>query len=118
MRWPLFVGLAQLRRDGFASLNAGETPGRVMTRPLARAGKSLFLNAAVEEGGWVKAAVVSRDSEPIDGYTLDDAIPLARDTTRGRMDWKSNEEIDLPDHEHLRIVFQLKNARLYSFWIE
>jgi hypothetical protein len=117
-RWPLYVGLAKLRRDGFASLNAGETPGRVMTRPLARAGDSLFVNADVGEEGWIKAAVLSRDAEPIGQYTLEDAAPLNQDTTRGRMVWKSNEEIDLPDHEHLRIVFQLKNARLYSFWIE
>jgi hypothetical protein len=117
-RWPLYVGLAKLRRDGFASLNAGETPGWVLTRPLTFRGKSLFVNADVAEGGWIKATVLSRDSQPVGGYALDDALPLAKDTTKGRMAWKSKEKLDPPGDGHLRILFQLRNAKLYSFWIE
>lgn len=117
-RWPMHLGLAKLRRDGFTSLNAGETPGWVLTRPLTFRGNTLFLNADIQEGGWIKAAVLSRDAEPIVGYTLDDAIALTRGTTQGRMVWKSKEELDPPDDDHVRILLQLKDTRLYSFWIE
>jgi hypothetical protein len=34
------------------------------------------------------------------------------------MAWKSKDRLDPPGEDHLRIVFQLKNAKLYSFWIE
>jgi hypothetical protein len=115
---PQQVGLARLRRDGFASLKAGDKPGRIVTRPLTFAGKSLFVNADVADGGWVKAAVLSRDSKPIAGYALDDAIPLTTNTIKGRMAWKPKESLDTPGDGHVRIVFQLKNARLYSFWVE
>ena len=117
-RWPRYLGLAKLRRDGFASLNAGETPGRVLTRPLTFGGQSLFLNVDVVDGGWIKAAVLSHDSQPVGGYSLDESIPLTKNTTRGRMAWKSKEQLAPPGDDHLRIQFQLKKAKLYSFWIE
>jgi hypothetical protein len=117
-KWALHVGLAKLRRDGFASLNAGEAPGKVMTRPLNFQGKQLFVNADVADGGWVKAAVLSRESEALDGYGLEDAVARTGDTTEGRMTWKSKDTLAPPGDDHLRVLFQLKNARLYSFWIE
>lgn len=117
-RWPIYLGLAKLRRDGFASLDAGATPGQVSTRPLTFDGRSLFVNVEVEEGGWIKAAVLSRDSQPLTHYTLEDATPLVANTTRGRMEWKSKDFVPPPGNEHLRFRFQLRKARLYSFWIE
>lgn len=117
-QWLFNIGLTKLRRDGFASLNAGQTPGRLITRPLTFKGKSLFVNADVADDGWVKAAVLSIDSEPVQSYTLDDSIALAKDTTKGKMNWKSKKEIIQPGDGHIRLVFQLKNAKLYSFWIE
>ena len=116
--WPLYIGLARLRCDGFASLDAGNTPGHLVTRPLMFEGKTLYVNADAGENGWVKAAVLSRDSEPIPGYTLDDAVPLTEDSTKARMVWKAKKTLAPPDDDHVRIQFQLKNARLYSFWIE
>ena len=89
-----------------------------MTRPLNFAGKHLRVNAEVGEGGWVKAAVLSCDSEPVEGCTLDKAVALTKGTTQGRLTWKSKDTLNSPGDDHLRILFQLKNAKLYSFWIE
>ena len=116
--WKMVLGLAKLRRDGFVSLNAGDTPGQVVTRPLTFTGKKLFVNADVEKDGWVKAAVLTRDSNSIDSYTLEDSVGLTKDTTKGRMTWKSKRELAPPKDNHVRLVFQLKNAKLYSFWVE
>ena len=38
------IGLASLRRDGFASMEAGDKPGRLTTRPVKFRGKHLFVN--------------------------------------------------------------------------
>jgi len=115
---PQQIGLAKLRRDGFASLNASDTPGQVLTRPLTFTGKSLFVNADVSGEGWIKAAVLTRDSKPIAGYGLNDVVPLAKGTIQGRITWKSKELLNPPGDDHLRILFKLKRAKLYSFWIE
>ena len=116
--WPTYVGVATLRQDGFASLNANDSPGMLITRPLQFTGNSLYVNAAVEEGGWIKAALMSRDSEPIAGYSLEEAHTISDDSTASRMTWKTNEVLVSPENDHHRIQFELKNAKLYAFWIE
>jgi len=116
--WSFGIGLAKLRRDGFASLDAGQNIGQITTRPMTFAGKKLFVNADVEKDGWVKATLLTRDSNSIDSYTLEDSVALTKDTTKGHMSWKSKNQLVSPGDGHLRLVFQLKNAKLYSFWIE
>ena len=115
---PQQIGLARLRRDGFCSLNAGDTPGQIVTRPLTFRGTSLFVNVEIPDGGWIQAGVLTRDSKAIAGYELENSVPLTRDTTRGRMVWKSRTTLNPAGDGHLRIVFQLRNAKCYSFWIE
>jgi hypothetical protein len=89
-----------------------------MTRPLTFRGNTLFVNGDVADGGWIKAAVLTRDSKPVAGYELENAVPLNTNTTKARMTWKSKEKLSTPGEDHLRILFQLRNAKLYSFWIE
>ena len=112
------LGLAKLRRDGFASLNGGLVPGTVITRPLAFSGKKLFVNAEVDKDGWVKAAVLNDKSNPIKQYTFNEAVPMQKNTTKGHLLWKEQKYIDVPQGEHIRLQFQLKQAKLYAFWIE
>jgi hypothetical protein len=113
------IGLATFRLDGFVSLNGGETPGTVLTRPLMFTGASLYVNASVADDGWVKAGVVSADGSSGEPCTLDESVPLAEDTTRGRMVWREASELrSLSEGEHIRLVFELRNAKLFSFWLE
>jgi hypothetical protein len=116
--YTMCFGLAKLRRDGFVSLNAGGKPGQVVTRPLTTAGRSLFVNADVQAGGWVKVAVLSAKSQPLASYTLDESSPLTANTTHGHLTWRGAERIEFPKDGHVRLMFQLKNAKLYSFWLE
>src|SRR2546426_11227408 len=44
------TGLATLRRDGFASMDAGETGGTLTTRPVRFSGKHLFVNVDNAKG--------------------------------------------------------------------
>ena len=117
-RYTMRFGLAKLRRDGFVSLNGGNDPGQVITRPLTAEGRSLFVNAEVQKDGWVKAAVLSDKSQPKSPYTLDDSNPVTTNTTRGRLTWKQVEELEFPKDDHVRLLFQMKNAKLYAFWLE
>ncbi|MDP6057503.1 MAG: hypothetical protein QGH33_01360, partial [Pirellulaceae bacterium] len=67
--WQQKTGLTILRRDGFASLNAGEEAGVVITRPLVFEGEGkLFVNADVGTNGCVRASVVAEDGSAIDGF--------------------------------------------------
>jgi hypothetical protein len=112
------VGLAKLRRDGFVSLNAGPEPGEVVTRPLTCSGRTLWVNAEIRDGGWVRAGVLSEKSQPVSQYKLEDSVPLTKSTTRGRLSWRNKELVEFAKDDHARLVFRLNGAKLYSFWLE
>lgn len=112
------MGIATLRVDGFASLNAGAEPGTVVTRPITFQGKSLFVNAEVSDGDYVKAAVQGVWGNAVEPYTLVNCRPLTGDTLGGRITWKGRDTIERLPNESLRLVFELRSAKLYSFWIE
>lgn len=112
------IGLLTLRIDGFASLNAGDEPGEVVTRPLTFSGKSLFVNADVQPGGWVKAAVLTADGSPLAGYEAEHSSAVTTDTIHGGVTWANQSALPSTPQGHTRFRFALKNARLYSFWVE
>ena len=116
--WVMHIGIATLRRDGFVSLNAGQQPGTVTTRPLSFCGKKLLVNAEVADSGYVKVSVLSSSNETVENYALGDCLPVTKDAVRAPVAWKSSTDIRLPAGEHIRMKFELKNAKLYSFWIE
>jgi hypothetical protein len=124
--------LATLRLDGFVSLDAEEV-GWVITKPfMLKGGGSLFANADARWGE-VHAEILDAESGNVSGYhstagpdTLGalpgfvlhrgQTIPLTGDHVRGRLAWKDNPRLafDKP----VRIRFVLRQARLYSFWLE
>ena len=130
------VGLAKLRRDGFVSLNAGDEAGELITRPMTFSGSRLYVNAQVEKGGYIKVAVCSRSGaqmippgrterasrpasgEPIDGFTFNDAVAVTGDATKIPVRWNGANEFRLSSGDHVRLKFRLKNAKMFSFWIE
>ncbi len=114
------TGIALLRRDGFASLNADDDGGLVITRPLVFEGEGkLHVNAEVSAGGYVRASVVDEDTaEELGSFTEEESAAVAEDTTRAPLRWRERESLgQLKDH-YVRLAFHLKSAKLYSFWIE
>ena len=86
--WQQKTGLAILRRDGFATLNAGEEAGIVITRPLVFEGEGeLFVNADVATNGHVRTSVVAEDGSAIEGFNEDDCQAVCADSTRSRVGW-------------------------------
>jgi len=114
----MHIGLGTLRRDGFVSLNAGNKSGTVVTRPLTFEGKALFVNAEVGRTGYVKVALREISGKPVEPYLLEKCNPITGDLLEGRVTWKDRNTIDHPHQRSMRLVFELKNAKLYSFWIE
>jgi len=111
------TGLAKLRRDGFASLNASETTGTILTRPLGFAGNTLHVNAQVAKGGWLRAGFVARNG-PVKGFTVKDCKPVTDNGIDIPVSWKGGSDISALSNSDVRIEFKLKNAKLYAFWIE
>ncbi|MCH2117434.1 MAG: hypothetical protein MK161_07010 [Pirellulales bacterium] len=112
------IGLAMLRRDGFVSLDAQDKPGQVITRPLTFNGTQLNVNAKIAEGGYLKVGLRDAAGKPVAHYQLADCNPVQGDVTSARVTWRNRDQVHRPDDQSWRLVFELKNAQLYSFWID
>ncbi len=105
------VCLAVLRRDGFISLDAGEQPGRLTTKPFRLGGDRLLINVAVKLGGEMVV-------ELLDAKDVVRAVsePVALDQRRGEISWRSGSLTPL-EGSVVSLRFTLRNAGLYSYWI-
>ena len=116
------LGLATLRRDGFASLNADESGGVVITRPLVFEGKgNLFINAKLYHDGFLSVSVVDEDTAgPLKGFTEHDSVACINDSTRAAVQWRQHGTLAMfkQQKRYVRLAFHLRSAALYSFWIE
>ena len=114
------TGLGFLRRDGFASMDAGETEAVLTTRPVRFSGKHLFVNA-ISQAGELRVEVLDMNGKAIAPFTQDQSIAVCADTTHQPVRWKAGTAIvqDLSSlaARPVRFQFYLKNARLYSFWV-
>ncbi|MBH07104.1 MAG: hypothetical protein CMJ20_12370 [Phycisphaeraceae bacterium] len=112
------IGLATLRRDGFVSLNGTDDPGLVVTRPLTFDGCRLFVNAQVGDGGYIKAEIRNTAGEAVKPYVMSECQPLTTDVLNGQVVWAGQTAVQRSADQSMRIAFEVKNARLYSFWLE
>jgi len=105
------IHLAVLRRDGFASLEAGDSEGMVVTRAFTLTGRVLWVNVDAR-GGELRAELLGANNE-----VLAVSEPLSGDIPSGRMEW-SVGAFDGRRGESVHLRFTLRNAHFYSYWIE
>ena len=112
----LGVGLATLRLDGFASLQAsGELAGTVTTRPLQVQGNDLIVNADCRADGWLKAERLDATGNVLPGFSLADCRPVRGDSLRHKITWRGDNTLPTGIPETIRVRFTMKNVDLYSF---
>ena len=109
------TGLATLRRDGFASMNAAKQTGTLLTRPLTFKGSHLHVNTKCPAGE-LKAEVLNLAGEPIGPFTLENCQGVSTDATRVGLTWKNGDLAKLAS-QTVRLRFHLTNGSLYSFWV-
>src|SRR5207237_822546 len=109
------TGLAMLRRDGFASMDAA-TEGTLTTRPLQFSGRHLFVNLDAPNGQ-LRVEVLDRDGKPIEPFSAAACLPLAGDGTLMSVRWKGADDLSRLAGQSVRLRFHLARGKLYSFWI-
>ena len=110
------TGLAVLRRDGFASMEAGGEEKILFTRPLQFTGKYLFVNIDAPKGK-MYVVVCYEDGTPIPGFSREQCIPVSTDSTKYRVVWKNNDDLQVLAGKPVRFKFYLTNAKIYAFWV-
>jgi len=112
----LSTGLARLRRDGFASMDAGEAGGTLTTRPVRFNGKHLFVNVD-DSKGELQAEILNQSGQVIPRFTAEDCVPVTADKTLHAVRWKNVDDLSSLTNRPIRFRFHLKNGRLYAFWV-
>ncbi len=110
------TSLAVLRRDGFTSMNAGNTAGTLTTRPVRFRGKYLFVNLDAPDGE-LRAEVLDERGKVVAPYTAAGCLPVRGDKTLHAVTWKDAADLDKLAGKTVQFRFHLTNGRLYAFWV-
>jgi hypothetical protein len=110
------TGLAIMRRDGFASMDAGDTPGTLTTRPLRFSGKHLFVNSDAA-GGELRVEVLDASGNVVTPFTRENCAPVCFDSTIQPVKWQGADDLSAVAGKAVKLRFHLRAGRLYAFWI-
>lgn len=110
------TSLGILRRDGFASMDAGETAGTLLTRPVRFSGKHLFVNADTAKGE-LRVEVVDAGGRVVEPFTRDNCEPIRADKTLLPVQWKGAKDLSDLAGKPIKFRFLLTNGRLFAFWV-
>ncbi|MEO9050535.1 MAG: LamG-like jellyroll fold domain-containing protein, partial [Ginsengibacter sp.] len=107
------IGMATLRKDGFASLDAGATEGIVTSKRLKNV-HGIFRVNANAANGWLKVELLGADGKVLPGFSRNDCNPVKVDDTDIPVTWRQHTGIPVSTGD-IYIRFILKDASLYSF---
>jgi hypothetical protein len=110
------TGLAMLRRDGFASMDAQDQPGTLTTRPVRFRGKHLFVNLDAPDGE-LKVEVLDEQGQAIAPLGRDHCRAVRGDSTRQVVTWEGAKDMREVAGRPVRFRFHLTRGSLYAFWI-
>jgi hypothetical protein len=110
------TGVAFLRRDGFASLEAGATEGTLTTRPVRFSGKHLFVNVDCPDGK-LCVEILDQEGTVIGLFAAENCQPVSADKTLQAVRWQAATDLSALSGRAVKFRFQLTNGKLYAFWV-
>ena len=110
---PKAIGVARLRKEGFASLRAGNEQSYVVTRPFRWPGGQLYVNANASAGS-VRVRVADPGRRLIPGFDYQSSNAFSDDAVRHPVSWNGASIADL-EGEMIRLEFEFERADLFAF---
>jgi hypothetical protein len=105
------IGMASLRRDGFAAIVAGEEAGTLRTNPLIFSGGRLCLNLETEPTGSVAVRLLEADGARV----VASSHPLSGDDICQDVSWLADFNLADWAGKPVLLEFALSGATLYAF---
>jgi hypothetical protein len=110
------TGLATLRRDGFASMDAEGAEGTLTTVPVVFNGRFPFVNVAAREGE-LRTEILDAQGKVIAPFSLANSMPVKTGSTKLRLTWKGADDLRELSGKAVRFRFHLTQGQLYAFWV-
>lgn len=108
------IGIARMRRDGFASMRAGESGSTLVTRPVQFRGTQLFVNLACS--GEMRVEALDKHGQVIQPHSLRNCVPIRTDSTCVKVVWQGVNDLSLLRGRSIRFRFQMSSGDLFAFW--
>ncbi|MDA0832801.1 MAG: hypothetical protein O2955_06970 [Planctomycetota bacterium] len=111
------AAVATFKRDRFASLETSSLdngPCRVITKPFTIQHPKLFLNAATWMKGSIRAEILTRDWQPIAGFSEPEAVEIQGDALDHPVRWKENADVSQLVGQEIRLKFYMTRARIHA----
>jgi len=109
------LGLARLRKEGFASLaGSHERPGYLLTKPFKSGGNRLEINARCRPSGSITVGVMGADRNPLPGREHEQSDRFTGDATSHTVTWDGSSEMGQPG-KWRQLLFMIRDAELFSF---
>ncbi len=121
------IGLAKMRLDGFASIDAYHETGTLTTKPLVFDGERLEVNVRAPDKpfgaeetpgtpyGTLSAEILDRGGRTIEPFSVERCDTFTGDALRHTVTWNGSPDVSPLAGETLALRFHLRNAALYSF---
>jgi hypothetical protein len=116
-KFKIGAALATFKRDRFASLETSDLdpgPCRVVTKPFIVRHARLFLNAATWSKGSIRVEALTRDWQPIPGFTEALSRTIQGDALDHPVRWAQNADVRKLLGKEIRLKFYMTRARLYA----
>ena len=110
------IGMAKLRRDGFASMEAKSSKGTLTTRPVTFNGQHFFVNIDCPEGE-LKVEILDVNNQVIAPFSSINCKPVKGDKTLQIVTWQGSTDLSSLKGKPVKFRFELTNGKLYSFWV-
>lgn len=110
------TGVAMLRRDGFASMDAGAEPAVLTTRPIRFRGKHLFVNLEAPQGE-LRVEVLDEKGQPMGTLDRQHCRPVRGSGTRTAVTWEGADDLSAAAGKTVRLRFHVTHGSLYAFWV-
>ena len=89
--------------------------GEFTTRPLIFQGKELELNYRTSGGGAIQVEIRNEQGEALDGFQMEDCLPLVGDRIDGGVQWKSGADLSSLADKPVRLRLRLRDAGIHAF---
>ena len=106
--------LHKLRKDGWMYLESSGDWGRIQTKPFTLRAPAIHINAAANYGE-VRFQLTNEKSQPIEGFSFEDCIPMrGKDSLKHPLQWKNDIDLQTVLNQPLRLEIKFRQANLYS----